>query len=100
MFKTSIFNFKNSETTFLGVGFAAMINCAFLAIYYIVILAWCVFYFFASLNSGTDNDDLDFLDGEFLMLRVFAMGLQKCLGAAVTIGGTRRIASARTCATT
>ena len=37
---------------YLGVGYAAVINAAWLNIYYIVILAWCLFYFLVSLNSG------------------------------------------------
>lgn len=35
-----------------GVGYAAVINAAWLNIYYIVILAWCLFYFLVSLSSS------------------------------------------------
>ena len=35
------------------MGYAAVINAAWLNIYYIVILAWCLFYFLVSLSSGT-----------------------------------------------
>ena len=40
------------RTVHAGVGYAAVINAAFIAIFYIVILAWCLFYFFASLTAG------------------------------------------------
>jgi len=36
---------------FKGVGYAALVNAAWLNIYYIVILAWCMFYLLVSLNS-------------------------------------------------
>ena len=36
----------------VGVGYAAVVNAAWLNIYYIVILAWCMFYFLVSLNSS------------------------------------------------
>ena len=34
-----------------GVGYAALVNAAWLNIYYIVILAWCMFYLLVSLNT-------------------------------------------------
>lgn len=34
------------------MGYAAVINAAWLNIYYIVILAWCLFYFLVSLSKG------------------------------------------------
>ena len=40
------------RTVHAGVGYAAVINAAFIAIFYIVILAWCLFYFFACLTAG------------------------------------------------
>jgi len=36
---------------FKGVGYAALVNAAWLNIFYIVILAWCLFYFLVSLNT-------------------------------------------------
>ena len=44
------------ERLCLGVGYAAVINAAWLNIYYIVILAWCFFYFLVSLNTGNSLD--------------------------------------------
>ena len=35
-----------------GVGYAAMVNCAWMSTYYIVILAWILFYIIASLTNG------------------------------------------------
>jgi len=34
-----------------GVGYAAMVNCAWMSTYYIVILAWILFYIIASLTN-------------------------------------------------
>lgn len=40
----------------IGIGYAAAVMSCWMNVYYIVILAWAVFYFFMSLRSGNPID--------------------------------------------
>lgn len=37
---------------FKGIGYAAAVMSCWMNVYYIVILAWAIFYFFMSMRSG------------------------------------------------
>ena len=37
---------------FKGIGYAAAVMSCWMNVYYIVILAWAIFYFFISMRSG------------------------------------------------
>lgn len=39
----------------LGIGYAAAVMSCWMNIYYIVILAWAIFYFFMSMRSGNQK---------------------------------------------
>lgn len=41
---------------YIGIGYAAAVMSCWMNVYYIVILAWAVFYFFMSLRSGNPID--------------------------------------------
>lgn len=51
------FNFEDGSVLIfmgflLGIGYAAAVMSCWMNVYYIVILAWAVFYFFMSLRAG------------------------------------------------
>lgn len=43
---------KINEKKYLGIGYAAAVMSCWMNVYYIVILAWAIFYFFMSLRTG------------------------------------------------
>lgn len=61
-----------------GVGYAGLVNAAWLNIYYIVILAWCMFYFLVSLNSRKSNKQKRVLDFKKYFLVPGTMIMLKC----------------------
>lgn len=46
---------SNNINMCIGIGYAAAVMSCWMNVYYIVILAWAIFYFFMSLRSGTKN---------------------------------------------
>lgn len=43
---------------FKGIGYAAAVMSCWMNVYYIVILAWAIFYFFMSMRSGERTEFL------------------------------------------
>lgn len=80
------------------MGYAAVINAAWLNIYYIVILAWCLFYFLVSLTKGILERPYCFIPFFYAInvSQLVVCALQSFRGAPATTGGTRRRAWAPT----
>ena len=83
-----------SPVQFLGVGYAAVINAAWLNIYYIVILAWCLFYFLVSLNSGKLKETIFPKNAVAVIIKIHFINIyylfQLFRGEVATIGGIPR----------
>ena len=46
-----MYKFCNLAVFTAGIGFAAVMVAAFICFYYNVIIAWCLYYFFASMTD-------------------------------------------------
>ncbi len=59
MFKGNddLFSIDFQKKTNIGVGWAMAINAFFVTIYYNIIIAWCLFYFFASFRKKLQWSD-------------------------------------------
>lgn len=64
-----------------GIGYAAAVMSCWMNVYYIVILAWAVFYFFMSMRAGK-------FFNPFQCKYSYLFQLQMYLGVRVTTGGT------------
>jgi SNF family Na+-dependent transporter len=47
---TAISVWKNIHPALFGVGVASLVVSLFLCVYYVVVIAWCLFYFFVSMQ--------------------------------------------------
>ena len=51
MRSTSVKLWKNIHPALIGIGICCVSVSLFLCVYYVVVIAWCIFYFFSSMQS-------------------------------------------------